>query len=321
MKLVIAFLVYTLFASVAFAQSSKPTEKPPVRSKALTASQKNPVEKRLIKPEPVRNVFQGEFEFKGLAIGKSKEETFSDPATGRIVLQEPSPNQIKGFLSLGTPKNIKSADFVNYACSKELGAAISNAYSSKLDRKVSDAKDDIDNELAEAKEFIRKYDRRPDMTRARNAIDNMRRYAEERESFKQALRASDSAFGECTDTIANRRVESIFLSFYKDHIGAITILFDAKDFDTILSGLTDKYGQPYGSDKTQLSLKLTGAPANFVSVQWKDSKGRFLTVQNNEQDGSIFREKGIFSITDLEYEGFLSKEKELSGVIPASRDL
>lgn len=257
--------------------------------------------------------FPGEFEFKGLSIGQLRDGVFSSAEKKRIILQHPSKLEIVGFLPQTYP-HVQSTDFAFFACSKKLGEPLEKAYEQELSRK--------------RRETMRALNVSPTSRNLREAELEIRYAASEAtkavdmdEFWVRAKDAAKASYAECPDTIANRRITSNTLGFYKDQLGLIEIIFEDKDFNTVLEGLTEKYGQPFKIDKSQLNIKLTGAPSSYVSALWKDSKGNVLTIQNHEQDGSVFREKGILTIGSPDFAERLAKERKNAGVIPAVKDL
>lgn len=308
-----------LLASVAIAQSSANKDIPSPVAKAengLKQLKANAKSKESSKPA---SSYSGVFEFKGLVTGRTVSDVFSGKEPGRTIITDPSLHVLRGFMPIRTKKSTVSHDFVDYVCSKVIGAEYVRVYEADIKKRLWEGKKDFEEQMDEARRSRSLFG--PDLSRAEFALNYVKRIAAEETEWYRAKKESDTAYGECVDTIANRRIETMHLSFYKELLGSILIVFDPKDFATVLAGLTEKYGQPQKSDKTQLHIKFSGAPSSFVVADWKDSKGNQLTLRSHEQDGSVYREQGILRISFPEFDIQFAKEIERSGVVPAAKDL
>lgn len=131
----------------------------------------------------------------------------------------------------------------------------------------------------------------------------------------------EGAHGECKTTLANRKVKDMSIVFHNNALARIRIEFNEDDFEEVLHGLREKFGEPLIINETDLRRSLTGVGSKYYEIAWTNQKGDVLSLDSHERDGSSYRPKGIMDLSTKGHHEALDVDQKRHGKKSAREDL
>lgn len=116
------------------------------------------------------------------------------------------------------------------------------------------------------------------------------------------------------ETIAEKEVQLLSLSFYDDRLSMIRLVINQADFSAVIDALSERYGKPTSTD-TSAYTNATGAKFDRKAIRWRGDRS---DIDAREYGGRIDRSAIQFQMHDALDKFRLRRDRQRSG---ASKDL